>query len=99
MFKPKFKKFYFNEFYAELVSSISLVLIETIECPLFSIFHPISFSVGGRIGRNRIQTFIGSFTKVCGINSEPDVTDLAGEINPYRFAAADMRPLGLLLIF
>ena len=74
-------------------------MIETTECPLFSTFQAISFSVGGRIGRRRIQTFIGSFTKVCGINSVPDVTDRAGEIKPYLFAAADMRPLGLLIFY
>ena len=29
----------------------------------------------------------------------PDVTDRAGEIKPYLFAAADMRPLGLLIFY
>lgn len=29
----------------------------------------------------------------------PDVTDRAGEIKPYLFAAADMRPLGLVIFY
>ena len=97
IFGPKFIKFSLRELETELESSISLVLIETTECPLFSTFQAISSSVGGRIGRRRIQTLIGSFTKVCGVISLPDVTDRAGDIIPYLFAAADIRPLGLLI--